>query len=200
LRVDLNMPGRHNVLNALAAIAVAAELGVSNETICMGLREFQGIARRFQYLGEIDTPAGRISLVDDYGHHPAEIRATLDAARRVWPGRRLLVAFQPHRYSRTRDLFDDFVRELNQADIVVLLEVYAASEEPIPNADGRTLCRALRARGKLEPVFVEHLQELPSVLAALICDDDVVLTLGAGSIGSMAAELAEDLSASGRQS
>jgi UDP-N-acetylmuramate--alanine ligase len=193
--VDLNMPGRHNVLNALAAIAVATELGVSDKAICQGLKEFQGIARRFQCLGDVDTQAGRVSLVDDYGHHPSEIQATLDVVRQVWPGRRLLVAFQPHRYSRTRDLFDDFIRVLNQADIVVILEVYAASEEPIPNADGRTLCRALRARGKLDPVFVQHVWELPSVLGDLVCDGDVVLTLGAGSIGALAAELGGKMSA-----
>lgn len=196
--IVLNMPGRHNILNALAAIAVATELGVSNEAIYAGLKEFQGIARRFQCLEEVNTQAGRISLVDDYGHHPTEIEATLDAVRKVWPGRRLLVAFQPHRYSRTRDLFDDFIRVLNQADVVVVLEVYAANEEPIPNADGRTLCRALRARGKLDPVFVEHLQELPSVLIDLIRDGDVVLTLGAGNIGVLAAELAGKLSSHGR--
>lgn len=198
--VDLNMPGRHNVLNALAAIAVATELGVSDGAIRRGLEEFQGIARRFQCLGDVETQAGRISLVDDYGHHPTEIQATLDAVRKVWPGRRLLVVYQPHRYSRTRDLFDDFVQVLNQADIVVMLEVYAASEEPIPNADGRTLCRVLRARGKLDPVFVEHLQNLPSVLADMVRDGDVVLTLGAGSIGALAAELVDQLSANGRLS
>lgn len=196
--VDLNMPGRHNVLNALAAIAVSTELGVSDEAIYQGLKEFQGIARRFQCLGDVDTHAGRVSLVDDYGHHPTEIQATLEAVRNVWPGRRLLVAFQPHRYSRTRDLFDDFIRVLNDADVIVMLEVYAANEEPIPNADGRALCRALRARGKLDPIFVEYLQELPSVLSDLVRDGDVVLTLGAGNIGAMAAELSGKLSADGK--
>lgn len=199
LQVTLNMPGRHNVLNALAAIAVASELGVSDEAICKGLGEFQGIARRFQYYGEMGAPAGNVSLVDDYAHHPSEILATFEAARHVWPGRRLVVAFQPHRYTRTRDLFDDFVRVLNDADVVVMLEVYAANEDPIPNADGRALCRALRSRGKLDPVFIEDMQEFPGVLADMLQPEDILLTLGAGSIGTLAAELARQWQAKGGQ-
>jgi UDP-N-acetylmuramate--alanine ligase len=196
LQVTLNMPGRHNVLNALAAISVAAELGVSDKAILKGLEEFQGIARRFQYYGEINLPKGIVSLVDDYGHHPSEIRAIFDAVRHVWPGRRLVVAFQPHRYTRTRDLFDDFTSVLNDADVLVMTEVYAANEDPILNADGRALCRALRNRSKLDPVFVEDLQGLPEVLSDLLHQNDILLTLGAGSIGTVAAQLAREFGVS----
>ncbi len=189
LEVTLNIPGRHNILNALAAIAVAFELGVEDEAIQNGLREFQGIARRFQCYGEINTASARVLLVDDYGHHPTEIEATLETVRKIWPQRRLVLVFQPHRYTRTQTLFDDFTQVLNRADELVMLEVYAASEAPIANADGRALCRALRARGKLNPVFVEDLQTLPEVLGTLLRDNDVLLTLGAGSIGGLAAEL-----------
>jgi UDP-N-acetylmuramate--alanine ligase len=199
LQVTLNMPGRHNVLNALAAISVATELGVSDRAILKGLEEFQGIARRFQYFGEINLSKGIVSLVDDYGHHPSEISATFDAVRHVWPGRRLVVAFQPHRYTRTRDIFDDFTSVLNDADVLVMTEVYGANEKTIPNADGRTLCRALRSRSKLDPVFVENLQELPKVLADLLRQDDILLTLGAGSIGTMAAQLASEFAVSGER-
>ena len=189
LEVTLNLPGRHNVLNALAAIAVAVELDVEDEAIQDGLREFLGIGRRFQCYGEINMASGQVILVDDYGHHPTEIEATLETARMIWPQRRLVVVFQPHRYTRTRDLFDDFTQVLNRADELVMLEVYAANETPIANADGRALCRALRARGKLNPVFVQDLTTLPEVLGTLLQDNDVLLTLGAGSIGALAAEL-----------
>jgi UDP-N-acetylmuramate--alanine ligase len=193
LDISLNLPGRHNVLNALAAIAVAFELGVSRKAIQFALRSFQGIDRRFQHYGEIRIPSGQVTLVDDYGHHPTEMAATLAAVRACWSGRRLVLVFQPHRYTRTRDLFDDFTQVLNEVDVVVLLEVYAANETPIAGADGRALCRALRVRGKLEPVFVEDIADLPNTLNDLLCDGDVLLTLGAGSIGAAAAALPAQL-------
>ncbi|AOU99007.1 UDP-N-acetylmuramate--L-alanine ligase [Acidihalobacter yilgarnensis] len=197
LPVRLSLPGRHNVLNALAAIAVAHDLGVSDEAIQRALSGFQGIGRRFQMGGEIETVHGSVLLVDDYGHHPTEIAATVDAARKAWPTRRLVVAFQPHRYSRTRDLFEDFVSVLSEVDALVLMEVYAAGEEPIANADGRSLARAIRARGRVEPVFVEEVERLPETLVDLVRGGDVVLTLGAGSIGAVAARLPVRLLAPG---
>jgi UDP-N-acetylmuramate--alanine ligase len=198
LDITLNMPGIHNVLNALAAIAVATELEVSDEAIQRALIAFQGIARRFHCYGEIPTPRGSVLLVDDYGHHPTEIRATLATVRATWPARRVVLVFQPHRYTRTRDLFDDFTQVLNQADVLVILEVYAANEQPITHADSRSLCRALRGRGKLIPVFVEDPQDLPQAVSDLLRPQDVLLTLGAGSIGSMAAELPSQLASIGR--
>ncbi len=197
--VSLALPGRHNVLNALAAIAVAVELGVGEEDLRRGLAGFQGIGRRFHCYGDLQTPVGRVTLVDDYGHHPREIAATLEAMRGAWPGRRLVVAFQPHRYSRTRDLFEDFVRVLSAADALVLTEVYAAGEAPVPGADGRALSRAIRNRGAVEPVFVESPEELEAVLPALLRDGDLLLTLGAGSIGASARRLAERLTSQGRE-
>ncbi|MDX1434894.1 MAG: UDP-N-acetylmuramate--L-alanine ligase, partial [Gammaproteobacteria bacterium] len=190
LDVTLNLPGRHNVLNALAAIAVAQDLGVADEAICRGLEGFQGIARRLQHFGRLETPAGSVTLVDDYAHHPREIAATLQAARASWPDRRLLVVFQPHRYTRTRDLFEDFAQVLSQVDALVMLEVYAAGEPAVTGADGRTLCRAIRARGKVDPVFVEKLKDLPAQLPGVMRPDDVVLTLGAGDVGNVAPQLA----------
>jgi UDP-N-acetylmuramate--alanine ligase len=195
LQVSLNLPGRHNVLNALAAIAVAHELGVSPAAVQTALCDFQGIGRRFQYYGEITTAVGKILMVDDYGHHPTEMTATLAAVRTGWPGRRLVLVFQPHRYTRTRDLFDDFTQVLNEVDVVVLLEVYAANEAPIAGADGRALCRALRVRGKLDPVFIEDIADLPAILEDLLCEGDLLLTMGAGSIGAAAAALPARLSA-----
>jgi UDP-N-acetylmuramate--alanine ligase len=189
LAVELNLPGLHNVRNALAAIAVATELEVGDDAIRSALTGFQGIGRRLEFVGEVATKAGRITLVDDYGHHPTEIEATVDAVRQAWPGRRLVLAFQPHRYTRTRDLIDDFGRALSGADALLVTEVYAAGEEPIANADGRAICRAVRGRGRLEPVFVEDVRELPAALAGVIADRDVVLTMGAGSIGAVAHEL-----------
>ncbi len=189
LAVELNLPGLHNVRNALAAIAVATELEVGDEAIQAALARFQGIGRRLELVGEVATKAGRITLVDDYGHHPTEIEATVDAVRQAWPGRRLVLAFQPHRYTRTRDLIDDFGRALSAADALLVTEVYAAGEDPIANADGRAICRAVRGRGRLEPVFVEDVRELPAALAGVIADRDVVLTMGAGSIGAVAHEL-----------
>jgi UDP-N-acetylmuramate--alanine ligase len=189
LSVTLNLAGLHNVRNALAAIAVATELEVADPSIQRALESFEGIGRRFETVGEVQTAAGRVTIVDDYGHHPTEIEATLEAARQVWPGRRLVLAFQPHRYTRTQDLIDDFGRVLSGADALVVTEVYAAGEDPIPNADGRAICRAVRGRGQIEPVFVEQVGDLGGALAGLIEDGDVILTMGAGSIGGIAHEL-----------
>jgi UDP-N-acetylmuramate--alanine ligase len=189
LAITLNLPGRHNVLNALAAIAVATELEIADASIQRALASFQGIDRRLQVIGEVDTAAGRVTIVDDYGHHPTEIAATLAAVRQGWPKRRLVLAFQPHRYTRTRDLLDDFAGVLIEADVVLVTEVYAAGEPPIAGADGRAICRAVRSRGKLEPVFVERVEDLPAALAGVINNGDVVVTMGAGSIGALAHEL-----------
>ena len=195
--VTLNLPGRHNVLNALAAIAVARELGVEAPAIQRALHGFQGIGRRFQVAGRCQRPDGEILLVDDYGHHPREIAATIDAVRDGWPARRLVLAFQPHRYTRTRDLLDDFAQVLSTADALVVAEVYPAGEAPIPGADGKALCRAIRSRGAVEPVLLKSLDELPQVLAGIVRDGDVVLTMGAGSIGAAAQELPAALQATG---
>ncbi len=189
LSVVLNMPGQHNVLNALAAVAVARELDVEDAAIQHALETFAGIGRRFQMNGEVDIDGGQVLLIDDYGHHPREIAATLAAVRNGWPDRRLVVAFQPHRYSRTFDLFDDFAQELVNCDLLLITEVYAAGESPITGADGRALCRAVRGRGRVDPVFVEDVESLPAVLKDLLQPGDVVLTLGAGSIGAVAAGL-----------
>ncbi|MEE9357718.1 UDP-N-acetylmuramate--L-alanine ligase [Candidatus Vondammii sp. HM_W22] len=192
--VTLNMPGRHNVLNALAAVAVAWELGIGAAAIQQALAEFQGIGRRFQAC-ECQLADGRnILLVDDYGHHPREVGATLDAVSEGWPDRRVVLAFQPHRYSRTQEQFDDFTQVLSRPDVLVLAEVYPAGEKPIPGADGRALSRAIRARGQLDPVFVDPISALYQVLDGLVEDGDIVLTLGAGDIGIIAVGLADRLS------
>ena len=189
--VTLNLPGRHNVLNALAAIAVAGELGVDDLAIRKALAEFRGVGRRFQRCGEVAIAGGgKFTLVDDYGHHPAEMAATLAAARGAFPGRRLVLAFQPHRYTRTRDLFEDFVRVLSTVDAVVLSEVYAAGEPPIVAADGRALVRAIRVAGKVEPVFVDDIAQMAAAIRRVAKDGDVVVTMGAGSIGNVPAQLA----------
>jgi UDP-N-acetylmuramate--alanine ligase len=193
LAVVLNLPGRHNVLNALAAVAVARELGVDDSAIQHALETFAGIGRRFEVQGEIPVAGGTVLLIDDYGHHPSEIAATLEAARHGWPERRLVVAFQPHRYSRTHDLLDDFAQVLVDADVLLITEVYAAGEAPISGADGRALCRAVRGRGRVDPVFVEDVETLPKVLNDLLQPGDVLLTLGAGSIGAVAANLPDTL-------
>ncbi len=198
LPVTLNLAGLHNVRNALAAIAVATELEVADPAIQRALESFEGIGRRFETVGEVQTAAGRVTIVDDYGHHPTEIEATLEAARQAWPGRRLVLAFQPHRYTRTHDLIDDFGRVLSGADALIVTEVYAAGEEPIPNADGRAICRVVRSRGQIEPVFVEEVGDLAGALAGLIEDGDVILTMGAGSIGAIAHELPGRLAAGAR--
>jgi UDP-N-acetylmuramate--alanine ligase len=189
LPVTLNLPGRHNVLNALAAITVATELEIEDGAIQRALGEFQGIDRRLQTLGELDTARGRIVLVDDYAHHPTEIAATLEAARQGWPDRRIVLVFQPHRYTRTHDLLDDFAKVLSEPDALVVAEVYPAGEAPIAGADAKSLCRAIRSRGRLEPVLLGALDELPGALADIVRDGDLVLTMGAGSIGAAAHEL-----------
>lgn len=186
LAVTLNLPGSHNVLNALAAIAVAMEVGAPDAAIVKGLAEFRGVGRRFQRYGEVALPdGGSFTLVDDYGHHPVEMAATLAAARGAFPGRRLVLAFQPHRYTRTRDLFEDFVKVLSTVDALLLTEVYPAGEAPIVAADGRALARAIRVAGKVEPIFVESAAELPQEILNAVRDGDVVLTMGAGSIGQI---------------
>jgi len=195
LAVTLNMAGLHNVRNALAAIAVATELTVDDAAIVRALAGFQGIERRMQWLGAVQTAAGSIDIVDDYGHHPTEIAATLDALRQAWPGRRLVLAFQPHRYTRTRDLLDDFAGVLGNFDVLLVTEVYAAGEAPIKGADGRAICRAVRSRGKLEPVFVNRVEYLATALRDVLRDGDVVVTMGAGHIGAVAHGLAEKLAA-----
>ena len=189
LEIELKLAGRHNALNALAAIAIAQELEVPDDATVRALATFGGIDRRMQVLGELPAGGGRALLVDDYGHHPTELECTMEAIRAAWPGRRLVVAFQPHRYTRTRDLMDDFSRVLAPADALLLCEVYAAGETPIPGADGRSLARAVRSRGQVEPVFVEDVESLPGVLPDVLRDGDLLVTFGAGSIGSVAAAL-----------
>jgi UDP-N-acetylmuramate--alanine ligase len=192
LPIVLNLPGRHNVLNALAAIAVATEVGVGDTAIIKALADFRGVGRRFQRYGEIACPGGgTFTLVDDYGHHPVEMAATLAAARGAFPGRRLVLAFQPHRYTRTRDCFEDFVKVLAGVDALLLGEVYAAGEAPIIAAEGRSLVRALRVAGKIEPVFVEEIAAMPEAILAAVRDGDVVITMGAGSIGGVPGKLAD---------
>ncbi len=193
LEVTLNMPGEHNVLNALAAITVAHEVGTDDAAICRALESFEGIGRRFQVNGEVATTKGNVLMVDDYGHHPREVAATIQAARAAWPERRLLIAFQPHRYSRTQELFEDFTEALSSVDVLLVLEVYAAGEDPIAGADSRALCRAIRTRGRVEPVFVGPESDLAETLLDVIQEGDVVMTLGAGDIGAMAAALPERL-------
>ncbi len=192
MQVTLNLPGVHNVLNALAAIAVATEIEVADEPIIRALGAFTGVGRRFQRYGEHRAAdGGRFTLIDDYGHHPVEMAAVISAARGAFPGQRLVLAFQPHRYTRTRDCFEDFVKVLGTADAVLLTEVYAAGETPIVAADARALTRAVRVAGKVEPVFVDDVNELPAAIAANTRDGDVVICMGAGSIGAVAGKTAE---------
>jgi UDP-N-acetylmuramate--alanine ligase len=195
LQVTLNLPGRHNVLNSLAAVAVATELEMPDAAIQRAFANFQGIDRRLQQLGEIQWSGGRALVVDDYGHHPTEVAATLEAVRQGWPDRRLVLAFQPHRYTRTRDLLDDFGRALSGCDVLLVTEVYAAGEAPIAGADGRAICRAVRSRGVVEPVFVERVETLPEALRAVLHDGDLVLTMGAGNIGAVAHDLKSRIAA-----
>jgi UDP-N-acetylmuramate--alanine ligase len=197
LPITINLPGRHNVLNSLAAVAVATEIGIADAAIQAALAGFQGIERRLQPLGDIRWPGGSALVVDDYGHHPTEIAATLDAARQGWAGRRIVLAFQPHRYSRTRDLLDDFGRVLAGADVLLVTEVYAAGETPINGADGRAICRAVRSRGLVEPVFVERVEGLAEALRGVLNDGDLVLTMGAGNIGAVANDLKTRFAAAG---
>ncbi|WP_295532220.1 UDP-N-acetylmuramate--L-alanine ligase [uncultured Pseudacidovorax sp.] len=192
LPVVLNLPGEHNVRNALSVIAIAVELGLPDEAVQRGLAEFKGVGRRFQRYGEVAaTGGGRFTLIDDYGHHPVEMAATIAAARGAFPGQRLVLAFQPHRFTRTRDCFEDFVKVLGGADAVLLTEVYAAGEAPIVAADGRSLARALRVAGKVEPVFVDDVRALPQAVLDNARDGDVVLCMGAGSIGAVAGQVVE---------
>ncbi|HWT72265.1 MAG TPA: UDP-N-acetylmuramate--L-alanine ligase [Oxalicibacterium sp.] len=197
LEVCVNQPGMHNVQNACAAIAIARELGIADAATQKALREFNGVGRRFTRYGEIPIPAidgksaGTFALVDDYGHHPVETAATIAAARGAYPGRRLVLAFQPHRYTRTRDLFEDFVKVLSTVDLLVLAEVYPAGEQPIVAADGRTLAHALRVAGKVEPVFVEQIADMSSTILNIVRDGDVVITMGAGSISGVPARLTQ---------
>jgi UDP-N-acetylmuramate--alanine ligase len=192
LHVQLNLPGEHNVLNALAAIAVASELELSDAAIVKGLAEFHGVGRRFQPYGDVPASGGgHFSLIDDYGHHPVEMAATLAAARGAFPGRRLVLAFQPHRYTRTRDCFEDFVKVMGTADVVLLADVYAAGEAPIVAADGRSLARALRVAGKVDPVFIDQIEDLPQAILDHARADDVVISMGAGTIGTVPALVIE---------
>jgi len=193
LDVTLNRPGTHNVLNALAAIAVAVELEVPDAAIQTALAHFQGIDRRLQQNGDVQTAAGRVTLIDDYGHHPTELAATLEAIRQGWPDRRIVLAFQPHRYTRTRDLLDDFAHVLAGVDALLVTEVYAAGEAPISGADAKAICRAVRSHGRVEPVWVEKVEQLAEALAQIIREGDLVVTMGAGSIGAVAADLPRTL-------
>lgn len=191
LDITLNIPGKHNALNASAAIAVATEDDIADEAIVRALVSTQGTGRRFDHLGEFDTGNGHAMLVDDYGHHPSEVDVTIQAARSGWPDKRLVMIFQPHRYSRTRDLYDDFVNVLEKVDVLIMLDVYAAGEKPIAGADGRALCRTIRSRGKIDPIFVPDVDKLPSTLANLLEDNDLILTQGAGDVGKVAKKLAD---------
>ena len=195
--VTINLPGVHNVLNSLAAISVALEIGIPHEAIQRALANFQGIDRRLTHVADVKLPSGgaAITIVDDYGHHPTEIAATLDAIRQGYPGRRVVLAFQPHRYTRTRDLLDDFANVLAGGDALLVTEVYAAGEAPIPAADGRAICRAIRTRGKVEPVFVEKVEDLHEALRAVLKAGDVLLTAGAGSISAVSHALPGKLGA-----
>jgi UDP-N-acetylmuramate--alanine ligase len=188
--IELNLAGRHNALNATAAFAMAQDEGVPETAILAALRKFEGIGRRFEQYGEFDTGRGKVLLVDDYGHHPSEVAATVAAARNAWPERRLVMAYQPHRYTRTRDLYEDFAKVLSTVDSLLLLEVYSAGEAPIAGADSRSLCRSIRARGQLDPIYVATPADLPAALADVLQDGDVLMTQGAGNIGALAKQLA----------
>ncbi len=185
LDVTVNLPGTHNVLNSLAAIAVAIEIGVEDAAIQRALQNFQGVERRMQHVADVDTAVGRVTIVDDYGHHPTEVAATLEAMRQGYPDRRLVLAYQPHRYTRTRDLIDDYGKTLSTADVLLVTEVYAAGEAPIAGADGRAICRAVRSRGLVEPLFIDKVEELAESLKDVIRDGDVIVTMGAGNISAV---------------
>jgi UDP-N-acetylmuramate--alanine ligase len=190
IAVNLNMPGSHNVLNAAATVAVACDEGLDDSAIQRGLASFGGVGRRFTHMGQIVLPGGAAQLVDDYGHHPTEVRATLESSRQVWPDRRVVMIYQPHRFTRTRDLYEDFVAVLSRCDVLLLLDVYAAGEEPIAGADSRSLARSIRQRGQLDPIFVERIDDVPAVLCSVVAEGDVVITQGAGNVGRLAQELA----------
>jgi UDP-N-acetylmuramate--alanine ligase len=189
LNVSVNMPGNHNVLNALATIAIASDEGISDEAILQGLSGFQGVGRRFQVYGELPVDGGSVMLVDDYGHHPREVAAVIKAVRGGWPERRLVMVYQPHRFSRTRDLYDDFVQVLGDANVLLLMEVYPAGEEPIPGADSRQLCRSIRQRGLLDPIYIERGADLAPIVKPLLRAGDILLCQGAGDIGGLAPQL-----------
>ena len=191
LKIELNLPGKHNALNAAAAIAVAMEDDINDEAIVAALNKFEGIGRRFEQYGEFETGRGKALLMDDYGHHPTEVQATINAARAGWPDKRLVMAYQPHRYTRTRDLYDDFAKVLAQVDQLLLLDVYPAGEAPIAGADSRSLCRTIRQHSNKEPIFVATPEELPAALSKIIQDGDLILTQGAGNIGAVVKTLAE---------
>lgn len=195
LSVELNLPGIHNVRNALAAVAIATELGISDDNICNSLNSFSGVGRRFSYIGDFDVldknGGGRFKLIDDYGHHPGEIEVTISAARSVWPKRRILLVFQPHRYTRTRDCFEDFVKVLSDVDVLLLTEVYGAGEDHIVAADGRSLSRAIRLFGKVDPIFIDDVSILPKAIINLACNGDIVILMGAGPIGKLASQFRE---------
>lgn len=192
LSVSLNIPGRHNALNAAAAIAVATDEGISDKAIIAGLEKFCGVGRRFETIGKYpveNTKAGTATLVDDYGHHPTELKATIDAVRDGWPEKRLVMVFQPHRYSRTRDMYEDFVQILSEVDLLIMLDVYAAGEDPIVGAGSKNLCNSIRQRGAIDPIYVENMEEIPNLVAGLVQADDIVLTQGAGSVSKLVAML-----------
>ena len=191
INVLLNVPGKHNALNATAALAVAKEEGISNEAILEALADFQGAGRRFDQLGEFIRPNGKVRLVDDYGHHPTEVDVTIKAAREGWGDKRIVMIFQPHRYSRTRDLFDEFVQVLSQVDALIMLDVYAAGEAPIVGADSKALCRSIRNLGKVDPILVSDTEQLGDVLDQIIQDGDLILAQGAGSVSKISRSLAE---------
>ena len=195
ITVTVNMPGDHNILNAAAAVAVATDEGIADEAIQRGLKAFQGVGRRFQVYGEFEITDGSVLLVDDYGHHPTEVEATISAARQAWPDRRLLMIYQPHRFTRTKDLYEDFIRVLSTVDSLILLEVYSAGEQKIAGADGRSLCGSIRNRGHVDPVFVENIDDVTGVLKEVMRPGDVILTQGAGNVGALAAELSRKFSA-----
>ena len=192
LKINMAIPGRHNALNAAAAIAVATDEGIDDQSICEGLKKFQGVGRRFEIQGHFPiADDGQIMLLDDYGHHPSEVAATIAALRAGWPDARVVMIYQPHRYTRTRDLYDDFVQVLSEVDVLLMLEVYSAGEEAIPGADARSLCRSIRMRGKVDPVFVKHEDDVRDVLKDMVKDGDIVITQGAGSVGGIAKTLAQ---------
>jgi UDP-N-acetylmuramate--alanine ligase len=191
VKISLNMPGRHNALNATAAVAIATDEGIRSEDIQNGIKKFSGVCRRFDVQGEFEVTGGTVMLIDDYGHHPTEVAATLRALREGWPDNRLVMVYQPHRYSRTKDLYEDFVEVLGEADVLLLLEVYSAGEKKIASADSRSLCRSIRLRGKVDPVYVKEESEVHEILSELILPGDIILTQGAGSVGSLAKQLAK---------
>jgi len=195
LSVELNIPGEHNVLNAAAAVAVATDEGVDDKSIINGLKKFQGVGRRFQIYGEFSLRNGRAMLVDDYGHHPREVDAVIKAIRKGWPEKRLVMIYQPHRYTRTRDLYEDFVAVLSQVDVLIMLDVYSAGEEHIAGADTRSLCRSIRQRGSVDPIFAESIEAVPDIVMEQVRGDDLVITQGAGNVGSLAVTLAKRLKA-----